>query len=106
MTEFKQIDINQAQQLLDKGAALADIRDQDSYLNRHISGAVHLDNQNLQQFIDEADLDAPVLIYCYHGMSSQSAAQFLIERGFDEVYSLAGGFEAWQQAFPERCQQG
>tara|TARA_R110002167_G_C12658108_1_gene649681 strand:+ start:1049 stop:1390 length:342 start_codon:yes stop_codon:yes gene_type:complete len=106
MTEFQQIDVTQAQLLLEKGAALADIRDPDSFQNSHISGATHLDNHSLQQFIDAADLDAPLLVYCYHGFSSQPAAQFLIERGFDEVYSLVGGFEAWQQHFPERCQQG
>jgi thiosulfate sulfurtransferase len=103
MTEFQQIDIHQALQLIEQGAALADIRDQTSYRNAHIRGAKHLDNHNLQEFIDAADLDTALVVYCYHGHSSQPAAQFLIERGFDAVYSLAGGFEAWQQAFPDHC---
>lgn len=103
MTEFQQLDVNQALQLLEKGATLADIRDQTSYSTAHIRGALHLGNHNLQEFIDAADLDAPLLVYCYHGHSSQPAAQFLLERGFDEVYSLVGGFEAWQQTFPDHC---
>ena len=41
-------------------------------------------------------MDTPVLVYCYHGISSQNAAAFLIERGFETVYSLDGGFEAWR----------
>ena len=36
-----------------------------------------------------------------HGNSSQPAAQFLYEKGFEQVYSLDGGFEAWQALFPE-----
>ncbi len=104
--QFQQIDAEQARQMLDQGAAVVDIRDPDSYRSSHIPGARHLDNQNLQQFIDQADLDAALLVYCFHGLSSQSAAQFLIERGFDAVYSLAGGFEAWQQRFPQRCVSG
>ncbi len=103
MTEYQQIDAKQAQQMLEQGAAVADIRDQSSYHNAHIRGAAHLENHNLQEFIDAADLDAPLIVYCYHGHSSQSAAQFLLERGFDHVYSLIGGFEAWQQTFPELC---
>ncbi|MFT5720956.1 MAG: thiosulfate sulfurtransferase [Motiliproteus sp.] len=106
MTEFQQIDVTQAQLLIEKGATLADVRDEGSFESAHIRGAVHLHNQNLQEFIDAADLDLPLLVYCYHGHSSQSAAQFLLERGFDEAYSLVGGFEAWQQAFPDHCVQG
>lgn len=103
MTEFQQIDCQQAQQLINDGAAVADIRDPESYNSGHIPNAQHLDNQNLQQFIDNADLDAPLVLVCFHGLSSQSAAQFMIERGFDQVYSLAGGYEAWKQQFPQLC---
>jgi rhodanese-related sulfurtransferase len=31
---------------------------------------------------------------------SKQAAQFLIHQGFEEVYSLDGGFEAWRQNQP------
>ena len=106
MTQYQQIDIKQTRHLLDQGAALVDIRDPDSFSNGHIRGAIHLDNHSLQQFIDTADLDAPLIVYCFHGMSSISAAQFLIERGFDQVYSMAGGFEAWKVSFPELCDTG
>ena len=32
---------------------------------------------------------------------SQSAAAFLNEKGFDEVYSLDGGFEYWRGCFEQ-----
>ncbi len=35
---------------------------------------------------------------CYHGISSQGAAQYLVNQGFEEVYSVDGGFEAWHRA--------
>ena len=44
-------------------------------------------------------LDLPVLVYCYHGISSQSAAEFLNQKGFEDVYSVDGGFEACQGLF-------
>ena len=98
---FKRIAAEQAKALIDAGAALADIRDPDSFARSHIDGALHLTNTNLQEFVEQADLDQPLVVYCYHGNSSQPAAQFLYERGFEEVYSLDGGFEVWQQLFPE-----
>lgn len=103
MTECQQLDIEQARLQVESGTAVVDIRDPESFSSGRIKGAIHLDNQSLQQFIDSADLDAPLIVCCFHGISSISAAQFLIERGFDQVYSLAGGFEAWKLSFPQLC---
>jgi thiosulfate sulfurtransferase len=75
--------------------SFADIRDLDSYNTRHIDGAKHLTNDNLQEFIQESDPDGTLVIYCFHGHSSQPAAQLLVDRGFENVYSLIGGFEGW-----------
>ena len=74
---------------------IVDIRDPQSFAESRLPGAIHLSDQNLQDFINSADMDAPVLVYCYHGISSQNAAAFLLERGFETVYSLDGGFEGW-----------
>lgn len=98
---FKRISIDDAEQLLKQGAQLADIRDEQSFALGHIEGASHLRNDNLQQFIEAADPDQALIIYCYHGNSSQSAAQFFIEKDFTEVYSMDGGFEAWRQRYPK-----
>lgn len=100
MSEFKRIDPSTAQQLREQGAALVDIRDPGSYENGHIPGAVHIDNHSVQDFIARADLDKPLVVVCYHGNSSQSAAAWLAGQGFSEVYSLDGGFELWRMRFP------
>lgn len=102
MTEFKRISIQQANDLITRNdATLADIRDQNSYHNGHIEGAVHLDNTSVEQFITETARDKPLIVYCYHGNSSQNAAQFLSEQGFAEVYSMDGGFEMWRSIYPD-----
>jgi len=41
------------------------------------------------------------VVCCYHGISSQQAAQFLISQDFTEVYSLDGGFTDWQLQYPD-----
>lgn len=75
---------------------LVDVRDAQSYAAARIPGAMHLDNQSALDFVESRDKSLPVLVYCYHGNSSQSAAAWLAEKGFTEVYSLDGGFEYWR----------
>jgi len=102
MSDFQRIDPNQASSLLQDGAQLADIRDPQSYQQGHIPGAVRLDNDNLAQFVATADKQSALVVCCYHGNSSQPAAAYLASQGFSAVYSLDGGFELWQQHFPDQ----
>ena len=98
---FRRISVVEARLLLEAQGPgrvqIVDIRDDRSYAHDHIDTAVHLHDSNLQEFINNADLKAPVLVYCYHGLTSQSAAAYLAEQGFTDTYSLEGGFEAWKQ---------
>jgi len=98
--EIPQIQIQDAKQKLDDGGCLfVDIRDPGSYRQAHIRGALHLHDGNVQEFLQNADKDKNVVVYCYHGNSSLGAAAFLIENGFKNVASMSGGFEAWRQVF-------
>ncbi|BAP41944.1 thiosulfate sulfurtransferase GlpE [Pseudomonas sp. 21LCFQ02] len=106
MTEFKRIAPEQAQGLREQGAALVDIRDPQTFASNHIAGSRHLDNHSLADFIAKADLDQPVIVVCYHGNSSQSAAAYLVSQGFSDVYSLDGGFELWRSTYPGETAQG
>jgi len=106
MSEFKRIDPVSAHSLRLNGATVVDIRDPHSFANGHIRGARHLDNHSLADFIAAADLDAPLLVVCYHGNSSQSAAAYLAHQGFSDVYSLDGGFELWNTRYPDEVACG
>jgi len=75
---------------------VVDTRDPQSYALKQIEGSFNLNQGNLEQHLSEIDMDEPLVVCCYHGISSQGVAQFLVERGFDEVYSLDGGFEAYE----------
>lgn len=105
MTDFKRIPPEQAQALRDQGAVVVDIRDPQAYAAGHIKNATHLDNHSLHDFIAKADLDVPLIVACYHGNSSQSAAAYLASQGFSEVYSLDGGFELWRATYPGEIAQ-
>ena len=100
MSEFKRIPPEPAQALREQGAVLVDIRDPATYAALHISGSTHLDNHSISDFIRAADLDAPTVVVCYHGNSSQGAAAYLVSQGFSDVYSMDGGFELWRTTYP------
>ncbi|GAA5192864.1 thiosulfate sulfurtransferase GlpE [Ferrimonas gelatinilytica] len=76
---------------------IVDIRDASAFAAGHIPGAVHLHNGNLAEFVLNAEFEEPLVVVCYHGISSQGAAGYLAEQGFEQVYSLDGGFEGWQK---------
>lgn len=99
---FKHMQISELQQVLtDETHVVVDIRDAASFQLGHIPNAIHLSNESLPEFLRTADFDAPVVVCCYHGISSQQAAQFLISQDFTEVYSLDGGFTDWQLQHPD-----
>ncbi len=101
MEQFEHISIEGAKQMLSNDTArMVDIRDDQSFEAAHIEGSVQLNNGSLQGFMTDTDFDMPVIVCCYHGISSQQAAQFLIHQGYEQVYSMDGGFEAWRSAYP------
>jgi thiosulfate sulfurtransferase len=98
--EIPQIQIHDAKQKLDqKACVFVDIRDPGSYQSAHIPGAIHLHDGNVQEFLQNADKNQAVVVYCYHGNSSMGATGYLIENGFTNVASMSGGFEAWRQVY-------
>lgn len=101
MEQFEQIDVTGAQQkIAEQGAVLLDMRDPQSFAQAHPVNAFHLNDGTLNRLMTETEFDTPLIVMCYHGISSQGAAQYLLQQGFEEVYSLQGGFEAWRSVAP------
>jgi thiosulfate sulfurtransferase len=101
MTELVRLSAAQSKQLIDDNKpAIVDIREQHIYAHAHIPGAFLLNNTSVTEFIEQTSPDTPVLVYCYHGISSINAGHYLLEQGFERVYSLDGGFEAWLATYP------
>ena len=101
MSDFKHISVAQTASLLAEAkVVIADIRDEQSFAAGHIEGAFHLTNTSMAAFMQQVEFEQPVVVVCYHGNSSQGAAQYLAQQGFDEVYSMDGGFESWRRQLP------
>jgi rhodanese-related sulfurtransferase len=37
----------------------------------------------------------PIACICHHGMRSAQVVTFLVQQGYDDVYNLTGGIDAW-----------
>ncbi|MBQ0931559.1 sulfurtransferase [Ideonella sp. 4Y16] len=45
----------------------------------------------------ELDPARPVVVFCHHGARSAQVVAYLSNHGFDEVYNLEGGTDAWSR---------
>lgn len=98
---FETIDIDGGKQLIDETEVnIVDIRDSAAYAAAHIENALHLNDGNVQAFLESADKSQTLLVYCYHGHSSRGAAEYFANLGFSQVYSMDGGFESWRTKYP------
>jgi len=99
LAQFTRVSIDFARDLIAAGECLIiDVRDPDSFARGHIEGATLATQANIRQFLSETPKDKPVLIYCYHGNSSQPVAKAFAEFGFEKSYSMDGGYEDWAKA--------
>ncbi|RLU02037.1 ankyrin repeat domain-containing protein [Ketobacter sp.] len=98
MKTYHCISVDDAEDLiLSSHLLILDMRDYRSYVTGHHPKALHLTDSNLRSLLKHTAKHVPILIYCYHGHSSQDMARLFADFGFEEVYSLDGGWEAWFQ---------
>ncbi|WP_127959844.1 thiosulfate sulfurtransferase GlpE [Serratia microhaemolytica] len=103
MKSFININVEQAEELLQAGeTTLVDIRDRQSFIAGHVPGAQHLNGENLAEFMQLNGFERPVMVMCYHGNSSKGVAQYLLQQGIEQVYSIDGGFSHWIDRFPQQ----
>jgi rhodanese-related sulfurtransferase len=96
---IKQIDIDEARRMLDKpGTVLVDVRESDEWRQGHIPQAVGIPRGFLELRIEEKvpDHKTPVVLQCASGTRSLLAARTLREMGYENLYNLTGGFNAWK----------
>lgn len=94
---FKEISPEQAWEMVQMVPCLQ-IFDPQRFTYFHAKGAFHLTNQSFLQFEEQVDFDSPIIVSCYHGVSSRNVATFLVEQGYENVFSLIGGFDGWEKA--------
>ncbi len=81
-------------------AILIDVREDDEWRKGHLSGAIHLSRGIIEfQIQDHApDFNTPIVLCCHRGRRSALVADNLQKMGYNNVLTIAGGFEAWEGA--------
>jgi rhodanese-related sulfurtransferase len=74
---------------------MVDVREQSEWDQGHISGALHRPLGNLISQDIDLPRDQDIIMYCHHGRRSAQACLLLRAHGFDKVYNMAGGIDAW-----------
>jgi len=81
-------------------AEVLDIRSAEDFANGHIINAVNIDVASLGDREKELNKykDKTVVICCAQGQESIRVTRSLKIKGFDKLYSIKGGINAWQNA--------
>lgn len=74
---------------------LIDIRNTDEYSKDHIQDAINFPKEKLKENISEISKDKKVIIYCNYGSKSIITVNWLVEKGYNNVYYLEDGFYEW-----------
>jgi rhodanese-related sulfurtransferase len=94
---FEQITPEDAVRLLDEGAVLVDVREQEEWQVGRAPQAVHIPLGELGSRAAELPADRKLVMVCRSGGRSGVAAESLVNRGL-EALNLAGGMQAWKAA--------
>ena len=91
------INAQDLQRLLKKKKAvfLLDVRQPEEYETGHIQGAKLMPLGSIPDHFNELSKTKKIVVYCKSGRRSAQAMSLLQAKGFSNVVSLSGGFQAW-----------
>lgn len=99
--KVREVGVSEAVQLINRqDAVIVDVREQGEFRAGHIPNARSLPLADLGARLKDLEKfrSKPVLAVCASGNRSAGALKELQKAGIEQVYSLAGGMQAWQQA--------
>jgi rhodanese-related sulfurtransferase len=81
-------------------AVLIDVREDSEWAAGHAADAEHLGKGIIERDIEAAvpDHAAELILYCGGGFRSALAGDALQKMGYTNVWSMAGGWRAWNEA--------
>ena len=98
----REITVAEAQKRLGENseAKLIDVREDNEWEAAHAAGAMHVGKGIIERDIETTvpDKDTELILYCGGGYRSALASDVLQRMGYTNVFSMAGGWRAWQEA--------
>jgi len=91
---FKQVPVTKVRDLVENEAFIIDMRGAAGYQAGHIKGAINIPLGEFRDRMDEIPKDRPVYVHCGVSKQSYNAILALQQKGYDNLYNIAGGFIA------------
>lgn len=100
--DIKEVSVAEAKTLIDAGALVVDVRDEEKYQYRHIPGALSLPLAALQKGIPASlsqARDKPIVVYCSDGVTTGPEGTHLLNQaGFARAVNVKTGIDGWAKA--------
>ncbi len=97
-TPIPEIEPDEAQEMLVRGAQLIDVREPWEYEDARIPGGVLIPMAEVPARLREIDPDKPAIIFCRSGSRSGKIVTLMRGAGYDKAVNLKGGILAWANA--------
>ena len=97
---YYRVDSNEARAMLDADSAntvVVDVRRDDEWVTGHVSGAIHVNIDDLPDNMDKVPQDKKVLFICAAGVRSGLACELAASMGYDmeNLYNIEDGTPLW-----------
>jgi rhodanese-related sulfurtransferase len=76
---------------------LIDVREPVEFEIARIEGAELFPITRMNEWVGLIRSDEEIVVICHHGIRSAQVCSFLAQQGFDKVYNLTGGMDAWAE---------
>jgi len=85
----------------DSDTLVIDVREPSEFIHNHIENSINMPLGKLSEDLSKiADHKTkPVLIACKTGTRSASAGKLLTKAGFEQVFVITGGMQAWESDY-------
>jgi rhodanese-related sulfurtransferase len=80
---------------------IIDVREAPDYAQGHIENAINAPLSKLSEQLPKitSDKKAPILVVCQNGTRSLTAAKTLAKAGFEQIFVITGGMDAWTEDY-------
>ncbi len=93
-----EINVDQAYQKYQEGVFFLDVRTVEEWNEYHIPNTTLIPLDELPNRLDEVPRDREIVVVCRSGNRSQVGRDILLNAGFTQVTSMAGGVKTWRSA--------
>lgn len=91
----REVSVAQAAEMRSDGAFMLDVREQSEWNELHVPDSTLIPLGTLPQRMNEVPKDQEVVIICRSGNRSAQARDLLLQAGYENVTSVAGGINDW-----------